>query len=197
MPMKTISTLLTVCALTLSFASYSQKDKKKKEGVIRASSEENSSSYKTGLGVRFGFESGLTLKHFIKSNRALEGILSSGWGYGGLRLTGLYEIQKPFPDVQGLNWFVGIGAHIGAYNGRYYGYYGYNGTGYYDKHGKWQPTGYRNNYTSVGIDFIAGLEYQFAEFPFTIGLDVKPYFDLLGPSEHYLDGALTIRYILK
>ena len=198
--MKTKTILLTVLALTFSANSFSQKTKtstKKKSGYIHASSEESSSNYKTGIGLRAGFESGLTLKHFIKTNNALEGILSRGWGYGGFRITGLYEFQKSFPDAQGLNWFVGIGAHIGAYNGNYYGYYGYSGTGYYDKHGKWHSTGYRNSYTSAGLDLIIGIEYQFANAPFTIGLDLKPYFDLYGPSSHYVDGALSIRYILK
>lgn len=197
MQMKKLKLTLTVLALTFSTGIYAQKNKKKDEGVIRASSHEESSSYKTGLGLRGGFESGLTLKHFFASSKAIEAILSRGWGYGGLRLTGLFEYQKPFPDVQGLNWFVGIGAHIGSYNGGYYGYYGYYGTGYYDKHGNWHPTGYRNNYTTIGLDLIAGLEYQFATAPFTIGLDLKPYFDFVGNGNRYVDAAFSIRYILK
>lgn len=198
--MKTSTTLFLVLSLMFSVNSNAQKTKKPKaKGTITASSVENESSYKTGLGIRLGYESGITLKHFFKSNHAFEGILSRGWGYGGLRITGLYEFQKGFPGVQGFNWFAGIGGHIGTYNGNYYGYghhYSY-GYGYYDKHGKWHSTGYRDNYTSIGIDFILGLEYQFADFPLTVGLDIKPYFDLYGPSPHYVDGALSIRYILK
>lgn len=153
------------------------------------------SGYKTGIGLRGGLESGITLKHFIKDGTAIEGIFSRGWGYRGMRITGLLEIQKPINSVEGLNWFFGLGAHIGFYNGAYYGYYGHVGGGYYDKHGNWHPNGYRSSYTTFGIDGILGLEYQFADFPFTIGLDIKPFFDFVGRGDHYADGAFSIRYV--
>jgi len=120
--------------------------------------------------------------------------LSSDWGYGGFRFTGLYEIHKPFPDVTGLDWFYGIGAHVGSYNGHYYGYDNHN-NGYWDNHGNWHPNTY--HYTTLGLDLILGLEYQFNEVPFTIGLDIKPYLDLIGRGEHFADGAITLRYIIK
>ena len=53
------------------------------------------SSYKSALGLRGGFESGITFKHFISGDRALEFILSAPYHYRGYRITGLYEIQKP------------------------------------------------------------------------------------------------------
>jgi hypothetical protein len=152
------------------------------------------SGYKTGIGLRFGPEAGLTLKHFLNKN-AVEVILSSGWGYGGFRLTGLYEVHKPFPSVKGLDWFFGGGAHVGTYSGRYYGYSAYNG-GYHDKNGKWHPD-YRSRYMTLGIDGILGLEYLFEDFPITIGLDIKPYIDLIGWGNHFADGAFTIRYAIK
>lgn len=161
------------------------------------STSSGGSPYKTGLGLRLGYESGLTIKHFISSTSAVEGILSRGWGYGGFRITGLYEFQKSFAKVEGLDWFIGIGAHIGFYNSGYYGYYGYNGSGYYDKNGRWHPDGYRDRYTTVGIDGILGLEYTFDEVPFSISLDIKPYFDLIGRGDRFGDGALSIRYTIK
>jgi hypothetical protein len=153
-------------------------------------------SYRTGIGLRLGYESGLTIKHFISGNGALEGILSRGWRYGGLRITGLYEFQKGFANAKGLEWFAGIGAHIGFFDGGYYGYRHY-GEGYYDKNGNWHPTGYRDRYTTVGIDGILGLEYIFAEVPFSVSLDIKPYFDLIGRGDHFGDAALSIRYVIK
>lgn len=153
--------------------------------------------YGTGFGLRGGWESGFTIKHFIKEKRAIEGILSRGWGYGGARITGLYEIHKPFPGVPNLDWFFGFGAHVGFFDGRYYGYYGHYNGGYYDKHGNWHPNGYRDYYFSLGIDGIIGLEYQIEEIPITLGFDLKPYFDIFGRGNHFGDGAFSIRYIIQ
>lgn len=155
------------------------------------------SGYRTGIGLRLGLEAGLTVKHFIKEHRAIEGIISRGWGYGGIRITGLYEVHKPFPQAKGLDWYFGFGAHMGFYSGHYYGYYGYAGSGYYDKNGDWHATGYQDFYPAIGIDGILGLEYQFEEIPVTIGVDIKPSFDIIGWGHHYGDGAFSIRYILK
>lgn len=200
---KRLSVLLTAVAIICSSQTNAQGlkgDKKKREdnksNETSSSSSGGMSGYKTGIGLRGGFEGGLTIKHFIKSDRALEGILSRGWGYGGARITGLYEIHKPFPGAKGLDWFYGAGAHIGFYNGDYYGYRSYNG-GYYDKDGDWHPDGYRRNYVTFGIDGILGLEYQFNEIPFSVGLDIKPYFDFVGRGDHFGDGALSIRYTIK
>lgn len=87
---------------------FSQKDKK--------STEEGMEGYKFSIGLRGGFESGLTLKYFLQENKALEGILSTHWGYSSKKITGLYEIHNAFPEVKGLDWFYGVGAHIGTYS---------------------------------------------------------------------------------
>jgi hypothetical protein len=166
----------------------------KKEKAVSTSG--TPAGYKTAVGFRLGGEGGITVKHFMNKN-AIEGILSRGWGYGGFRITGLYEIQKPIASAAGLSWFFGFGAHIGFYNAGYYGYYGYNNGGYYDKHGNWHATGYRRNYMSVGIDGILGLEYTFPDAPLNIALDIKPYVDFLGYSNRFVDGALSIRYAIK
>jgi len=194
---KTIAVLFTASMLILSCDTYAQGlkgDKDKKSGS--SSSAGGQAGYKTGIGLRGGYEGGITLKHFIKSDRAIEGILSRGWGYGGMRITGLYEIHKPFPNVKGLDWFYGVGGHIGFYNEDYYGYR-CDKDGYYDKDGDWHSGDCKKNYTTIGIDGILGLEYQFAEIPFTIGLDIKPYFDLIGRGDHFGDGAFSIRYTIK
>ena len=150
------------------------------------------SAYTTGIGIRFGgFESGLTVKHFLKSNAAIEGILSSGWYYRGTRITGLYEIQKPIPGAAGLSWFYGGGGHIGIYNERYW----YNGDckdGQYKYNGRWYNCD--GSRATVGIDGIIGLEYFFGEIPFTIGLDIKPSIDLVGWGSRFGDSAFSIRY---
>jgi hypothetical protein len=73
--------------------------------------------YNTGIGVRGGLSNGLTVKHFIGNNVAIEGLLTSRWD--GFNITGLYEIHayEAF-DVPRLNWYYGAGAHIGFLKGR-------------------------------------------------------------------------------
>ena len=60
-----------------------------------ATAQAKGSSYKTALGVKFYPGAGITLKHFVKSNAALEGI-----GYfwrDGMRLTGFCS-SRPQPS---------------------------------------------------------------------------------------------------
>jgi len=51
----------------------------------------NTQDYKTGIGLRGGFASGITIKHFVSSKAAFEAIIASRWR--GLEVTGLYEIH--------------------------------------------------------------------------------------------------------
>ena len=135
--------------------------------------------YRTAVGVRGGFESGLTVKHFTREKSAYEFILASRWR--GFEITGLYEVHNQAFDVERLKWFVGFGGHVGFWNGDYtYKYWGDQGT----------------NYTVAGIDGILGLEYSFKEVPFNLSLDWKPAFNFIGYSGFWGDGgALSIRYI--
>jgi hypothetical protein len=133
--------------------------------------------YSTGIGLRAGFESGLTLKHFISQKSALEGIVATRWR--GVELTGLYEIHNQAFKTERLNWYFGFGGHVGFWNGNYAGW-GTPGTAY----------------TVVGLDGILGLEYNLKEIPVNIGIDWKPAFNVLGYSGFWVDGgAVSIRYI--
>ena len=135
--------------------------------------------YNTGVGLRGGFSSGLTVKHFIGSKSALEGILSSRWR--GFQVTGLYEVHNQAFKVDRLKWYFGFGAHVGFWNGDYTNQY-------------WGEPG--TTYTVVGIDGILGLEYSFSEVPINLSLDWKPAFNFVGYSGVWADGgALSIRYI--
>ncbi len=135
-------------------------------------------NYSTSAGLRLGYFNGITVKHFITGTNAVEGLASFRWG--GFALTGLYEWQKPIRGAQNLDYFLGLGGHIGFWdNNRYY---------WYDKD--------RNgSFTVVGIDFIAGLEYTFPGIPFNVALDWKPAFNIIGDTHWWGDGmALSIRY---
>ena len=134
-------------------------------------------NYKTGVGGRLGLFSGITAKHFIKPVNAIEGIVSFRWE--GFIITGLYEWQKPINEFAGLDWYIGGGAHIGFWDSnRYY---------------------WRSETSGVfGLDFTIGLEYTFADAPFSIGLDWKPAFNLIGDTHWWGDGlGLSVRYNFK
>jgi hypothetical protein len=135
--------------------------------------------YNTGIGLRGGWESGLTIKHFVGAKSAFEGILATRWR--GFEVTGLYEIHNQAFNVDRFKWYFGFGGHIGFWNGDYtYHYWGEAGT----------------TYTVVGIDGILGLEYSFSEVPINLSLDWKPAFNFVGYSGWWADGgALSIRYI--
>lgn len=127
--------------------------------------------YKTALGFRLGLYNGITVKHFISRNSALEGLLSTRWS--GFEITGLYEIHHEAFNVDKLKWFYGAGAHVGFYGSSYPG----------------------GSVTVLGVDGILGLEYSFDEIPINVGLDWKPSINLLGYSHFFGDGAaLSIRY---
>lgn len=152
--------LLLVITLTLSKISHSQS---------------MGHSYTTALGVKF-YPGAITIKHFIQDDRALEGIVSF-WNHG-FRVTGLYEIHGDINNAPGLQWYVGPGAHIGAYNGGWYRNDRY----------------YKDGSLSLGIDGVLGLDYKINQAPINLSLDIQPVFELL--SHPYLDlwGGLAIRY---
>lgn len=136
-----------------------------------------SQNYITGIGLRGGYTNGLTIKHFVSTNHAIEGIISTRWK--GVEFTGLYEFQKSFMGAERLDWFIGIGGHVGFWNGD---------NSYWGTPGK--------DYTVVGLDGILGLEYSFREVPISIGLDWKPEINLFGYTGFWADGgSLTVRYI--
>jgi hypothetical protein len=139
------------------------------------------SGYKTGIGFRGGIASGLTVKHFIKSDAAIEGILSTSFRHRGTVITVLYEKHAQAFNAKGLQWYYGLGGHVGFHEGRHYYKHGHDH--YYDDH-----------VVALGIDGVLGLEYYIRDIPFTIGADIKPYINI--PSGGgYWDSALHVRYV--
>ncbi|HNU13739.1 MAG TPA: hypothetical protein PKI55_04715 [Chitinophagaceae bacterium] len=129
----------------------------------------NSSSYTTALGVKVWDGGGISLKHLVNGNNALEGI-----GYfwrQGVRITGLYEIHGPISGASGLQWYIGPGAHIGFYNTR-------NGDGSF-----------------IGLDGVLGLDYKFKGAPINMSIDWQPSFEFGDGRGFYGNwGGLGIRY---
>src|ERR1700676_2868360 len=79
----------------------------------------NSTSYRTALGVKVWDGGGISLKHFVSGNNALE-FIGFFWNQG-TRITGLYEIHGPIAGAAGLKWYIGPGVHVGFYNTKYGG----------------------------------------------------------------------------
>lgn len=136
----------------------------------------NAQSYNTAFGVRLGYDSGITLKHFFAPASAGEFILSASPRY--FQLTGLYEYQQPVPGAPGLDWYVGIGAHLGGIH--------------HDK------DRYSNSFL-LGADLIGGLEYIFPRAPFNVSLDWKPSFNFTNDyNDYWYSGfALSLRYTFR
>ncbi len=143
--------------------------------------------YGTGIGLRLGgLSSGLSIKGFVNSTSALEGIAS--FGRHSFIATGLYEKHFEIPGAAGLNMYVGAGGHLG--------FFGYRGSYFYKKKNEYFYV-YDEGRTAVvpGIDVIIGLEYKIKDVPLAIGVDIKPFIDFFDGSGFYFDGALNIRYV--
>lgn len=135
----------------------------------------NAQNYETAIGLRGGLSNGITVKHFLTDVNAIEGILSTRWG--GFGITGLYEFNNKTAH-EGLDWYYGVGAHFGAYDG---------------SETPWGDTDV--SYSVIGIDGIIGIEYTFATIPLNLSLDYKPALNLVGYNGFWGDNtAFSIRY---
>ncbi len=146
--------------------------------VINGQSQDQPNMYKTGIGVRLGVYPGFSFKYFASPVSALELIGQSK--FNGVIGTVLYEAHfKPF-NAKRFSWILGMGGHLARYPA-----------------GKLKdPDGqiYENAVTTVGIDGIFGFEYVFETAPLTLGLDIKPFFDMINPGPNFFDAAATIRF---
>lgn len=147
---------------------------------VAVGAQAQSSGYTTGIGFRGGAASGLTIKHFIQSDAAIEGIISTSFKYRGTVITVLYEKHAPAFNAKGLQWYYGLGGHVGFYDGRYYYHRGHE---HYD-----------DDVVGLGIDGVLGLEYYIRDIPFTIGADIKPYINI-PRGGGFWDSALHVRYV--
>lgn len=147
---------------------------------------QSGSGYRTAIGLRGGFTSGLTVKQFVSGRDAVEGIFSA-WPYD-VSITGLYERHVPAGRAPGLNFYYGGGAHLRFftfynseyyfYKGRYYVVYGADGRG-----------------GGIGIDGVLGLEYKIPAAPIAFSLDFKPFVEF-GAGGYFLlvpDAGLGIK----
>jgi hypothetical protein len=86
-------------------------------------------------------------------------------------ITGIYGLQFPLDvDIDGFSYFYGVGAHVGIQG---------------------------NAAPILGVDAIAGIEYDIPDFPLLISLDFKPGFDVVSSNIGFLwgQGGVTARYV--
>ncbi|WP_297336151.1 hypothetical protein [Algoriphagus sp.] len=151
------------------------------------------SGYRTAIGVRGGYTSGVTFKHFVNSRAAIEVILgASRWR--GTSLTGIYEWHKRGAlEVSELSWVYGFGARVGFFDGRDY-YAGYGGPCNDPGNPKCPAYWEGRTFAAVGLVGIGGLEYKFRDAPITLGLDLIPYIYIQHYRGNFIDGSLSVRY---
>lgn len=130
--------------------------------------------YRTAIGVKV-WPGAITVKHFIKDDAALEGLLSF-WNYG-FRVTGLYEWHGDINGAPGLKWYIGPGAHIGFYDDDY-------------KHA--YPD--RDAGIDLGVDGVIGLDYKIKNAPINLSLDWQPSFTIVSHPEFRSWGGLGVRF---
>ena len=134
------------------------------------------------LGIRFGggnvssYSSIDGILPLSDVNR-LHGDLSFGANYLGIE--GLYEWQ--FPIGEGFLVYPGLG---GAF-------YTWNGGDYWNPaRNKWES----NNYSTVAIVGVIGIEYQIEPIPLSVGIDFRTGFGFSNSFGLGLGGALMCRY---
>jgi hypothetical protein len=136
--------------------------------------------YSFAIGVRAAPSPGLTVKTFISGASALEFIGTTRWG--GLNLTALYELHTMAFQTEGLNFYYGIGAHLGFWGN--------------DNEPPWRDE--NDSGTVFGLDGILGLEYTFDEIPFNIGVDWKPALNLVPSADFWVDEfAISVRFVIR
>lgn len=144
-----------------------------------------SQEFRHAVGIRAGYTGGVEFRLYSDDLNSYKFLL--GWRNQGAQIHAIKEFHKfdLFTFTDRLTFVYGAGVHMG-YERWDQQYYNYN-------------TSYFVTRTAfiAGVDGLAGLEYLFREVPISLGLEVKPYFDLFGPEffeVELFDFAFTAKY---
>lgn len=147
---------------------------------------QSQSTYKSAVGLRFGYPLSISFKQFISETNAIEVFAGYRryWRYASdFRVGGLFLIHTPIEGVAGLQWYAGGGATAIFYNYDDFYYSSYN-------YGK----------VNVGIMAALGLDYKFTDAPFNVSIDWVPTF-VVGEGAYNgfrgANGALAVRYTFR
>jgi hypothetical protein len=155
-------------------------------GIVSLSSQ--AQFYKQSAGVRGGYTSALTYKYFYNDDQAIE--LMVGGRNQGIQITGLYTFHKPLNNVFSdmVYFYYGVGLHTG--------YEIYTTQDTFTSLGDFINN--QHPFFIMGIDTMVGLEYRMLSIPLTVGLDIKPYFQLVDMrygDTRFWDVGASVKYV--
>ncbi len=155
-------------------------------GLLLLTTTISAQEYNQAIGIRGGLSSGFEYRVFTDDFNSYKMLLSTR--DRGVQFTALKEFHQyeMFSWSEQLVFFYGIGVHVGYER---WDEYHYN----YDQ--RWSET---KTSLITGLDGIAGLEYNFYEVPISVGIEVKPYFNVLGRKNidvQLFDFAFTLKYL--
>lgn len=104
----------------------------------------NAQPYRTAVGVRAGYSSGLTFRHFVDREFMAEGMVL--YNRHGFQFTGLYGYQFSPYAKERLYYYGGAGLHAGNWEEEF----------------------------ALGAAIAVGSEFAFRKAPVIIGLEWKP-----------------------
>lgn len=142
-------------------------------------------TFDNAVGIRGGHTSGFEFRIYTDPINSYKFLL--GTRNDGIQIHALKEFHNydAFAFTDQLALVYGLGVHFG---------YERWDEHYHKNNMSWHET--RTAFLA-GLDGLVGLEYLFYEVPISIGLEVKPYFDVLGREIFDLelfDFAFTLKY---
>jgi hypothetical protein len=142
--------------------------------------------YNLGIGARVGLAYGINVKYFLRLHptrqprSALEGIFTTR--FNGANASVLFEYHNGIFDTEGLNMYIGGGAHLAVWNS--------------DK--VYWETDRKGFNPYAGLDGIIGIEYVIADIPVAVSLDWKPAVNFISDLNLMIDDiGLSVRYLFK
>jgi len=151
----------------------------------------NAQQYNRSAGLRFGGFGTVTYKKFIVNEQAVEFTLSGR--NNGIQGIVMYVYHTPIEISSNENFYF------------YYGLGGHVGIEQLDDYKKQiisrNPDEFRyenEEYLSMGVDAIAGVEYRIFSVPITVSLDIKPNFNFIGlryTKAKFWNSAISVKYI--
>lgn len=147
--------------------------------------------YNRSAGVRLGGTSGVTYKKFLVEEQAVEFLLSGR--NNGVQLTTMYVFHEPMAISFNENFYFyyGVGGHVGSeeFSGLNKEFISTDPDVFSYK---------KEQFLTMGIDAIVGIEYRLLSVPITLSFDIKPYFNYVGLRHlkaDFWDSSITVKYI--
>lgn len=136
--------------------------------------------YKDAIGLRLNGGAGISFRHYMDSQKSLEGILYTRWH--GMNVCGLLQVNYPVFPEPGFRFYMGAGGHIGAWDTYYTPW--------------WDEDKHHTRFIA-GVDGQIGLEYKFQEIPLNLAIDWKPAINIFGHANFWADDvAVSVRYVI-